>query len=104
MTPSPSHTSRGRAPLAAVAVALGLSGLPVAATVSTESFSEAVVQRAIDSRPAEHAGAAARNRTEPSEAEDCNAMSGPGPSSLIVQASTVNSGLLRTIAICKIGR
>ena len=69
MTPSPSHTSRGRAPLAAVAVALGLSGLPVAATVSAESFTEAVVQRAIDSRPAEHAGAAARNRTEPSEAE-----------------------------------
>jgi hypothetical protein len=41
----------------------------VAATVSAESFTEAVVQRAIDSRPAEHAGAAARNRTEPSEAE-----------------------------------
>ena len=50
-------------------MALGLSGLPVAAIVSAESFTEAVVQRAIDSRPAEHGGAAARNRTEPSEAE-----------------------------------
>ena len=49
-------------------MALGLSGLPVVATVSAELFSEAVVPRAIEPRPAEHA-AAARDKAVPGEAE-----------------------------------